>query len=175
MTIEEKSRIKAHLDELCEWVDEQPTEETGFWKEAFDSLVEGIDDTIRNLERDNDSLATDCDKLHEEVRLLESAVAEATEQTEEAYKKLDEMSAKVNLLKNYLDTYIDFLCAAMDYEEEAGNVRAQEEHRIEIGPAVCAKVALVQLFKDDDTAKVIDSIELYEKLSDSYRRLAANL
>lgn len=152
MTYEQRERIKAHMDELCEWLDEQECHETSFQQ-----------------------VSEECDYWHDLLLRSEQERIEIKEQRDTALKKLDETEAKVNLLKNYLDTYIDFLCAVMDYEDEAGNVRAYEDRKIELGPAVSAKVALVQLFKDDDTAKVIDSVELYERLAQSYRRLAANL
>ena len=58
MTIEEKSRIKMYLDDLVEWVDEQPQEETiedismerDYWQDICHEAEEQRDEALKKLD-----------------------------------------------------------------------------------------------------------------------------
>lgn len=64
MTIEEKNRIKAHLDELCGWADEQ-----AYSQEAADT-IEALENEVLEVREQRDEAIRRLDEMESKVAIL---------------------------------------------------------------------------------------------------------
>ena len=138
MTIEERNSIKAHLNELCKWVDEQAYSQS-----------------------ENEAAA-------ETIESLENEVLEVREQRDAALERLDAMEAKVAMLIEYLQTMQRYHRSAGAYFMEQGDTDKEEKHGEAFVECVSADVMCMKLFDEDESEYVSNRIRMYADLAKSY-------
>lgn len=146
MTIEEKSRIKMHLDDLVVWLDEQPTEETA------------------------EEIAMERDYWRDECEQAKDEFAEVVEQRDKAFAKLDEMEAKLVLLADYLKTVENYHRQASVYYVETGDTQQEALQDEAFGEVVSVEVMYMKLFDENNVEYVKRRISMYDGLAQSYER-----
>ena len=138
MTIEQRERIKAHLDELCEWVDEQAYSQ---------SEQEAAADTIEALEKE---------------------VAEVRKQRDDAVEALETLESKIAILVDYLQTLERYHRSASQYYMEKGDVKQEDLHDEAFREVLSCEVMVMKLFDENSPEYLKSRISMYADLARSY-------
>lgn len=173
MTIEEKSRIKAHLDELCEWVDEQvysqdEQEAAADTIEALEAALDEATDRVISLESEVEELTEERDEAADRVEALEAKVRELKEERDDLLKLSFMADDKVAILIDYLQTLQYYHRSAAQYYMEEGKPTEEDKHGEAFVELVSAEVMTHRLFVEGDEEYVKAKTDMYAKLADSY-------
>lgn len=130
---------------------------TAYEKQAIREHLDELQDWLDEQEAADDT-----------IEALENEVIEVKEQRDEAFRRLDEMEAKVAILVDYLQTMQRYHRSAGAYFMEQGKTEQEEKHGEAFVECVSSEVMCMKLFDENEVEYVNRRIRMYDDLAKSY-------